>query len=191
MFLQSWRFLTLLLAALALTMTSAHVLELPQKMTYDANLYAAVNGTLYRYFAVVGGGYYVGSIIAAIVLAVLVRRHPDAHRWTVLGAICLLAGFLSWLALVAPVNAQVAAAIRNAPATVPTLWMALRDRWEYGHATGFVLQLLGFSALLVSLIVKIPRHHSHRLVTKRSEIAQGDTAGRPMRLTKAGSPRTP
>ena len=44
-------------AALSLTMTSAHVLELPQKMQYDAHMYAAVNTTLYRYFAIVGGFY--------------------------------------------------------------------------------------------------------------------------------------
>jgi hypothetical protein len=35
MLLRVWRFITLLLAALALTMESAHVLELPQKMRYD------------------------------------------------------------------------------------------------------------------------------------------------------------
>jgi hypothetical protein len=35
-----------LLAGLALTMESAHVLELPQKMQYDADFYAAVNGSL-------------------------------------------------------------------------------------------------------------------------------------------------
>ena len=46
-----WRFITIVLSALALTMTSAHVLELPQKMTYTAEMYAAVNTTLYRYFA--------------------------------------------------------------------------------------------------------------------------------------------
>lgn len=35
-FLRTWRFITIMLAALALTLTSAHVLELPQKMQYDA-----------------------------------------------------------------------------------------------------------------------------------------------------------
>jgi hypothetical protein len=48
MVLRAWRFITLLLAALALTMESAHVLELPQKMQYDAQMYSAVNTTLYR-----------------------------------------------------------------------------------------------------------------------------------------------
>lgn len=36
-----WRFATLVLSALALTMTSAHVLDLPQKMNYGAEMYAA------------------------------------------------------------------------------------------------------------------------------------------------------
>ena len=44
--LRTWRFITLLLAALALTLESAHLLELPQKLQYDAQMYAAVNGTL-------------------------------------------------------------------------------------------------------------------------------------------------
>ena len=42
MSLRLWRFLTLLLAALSVTMESAHVLELPQKMQYDAQMYSAV-----------------------------------------------------------------------------------------------------------------------------------------------------
>jgi hypothetical protein len=42
------RFLTLLFAALLMTMESAHVLEMPQKFAYDARVYAAVNTTLYR-----------------------------------------------------------------------------------------------------------------------------------------------
>jgi hypothetical protein len=43
--IRAWRFITLLLAALALTMESAHVLELPQKMQYDTQMYSAVNTT--------------------------------------------------------------------------------------------------------------------------------------------------
>jgi hypothetical protein len=74
MLLRVWRFITLLLTALALTMESAHVLELPQKMQYDAQFYSAVNTTMYRYFVVVGGVFQVGSIVAAFVLAFLVRK---------------------------------------------------------------------------------------------------------------------
>jgi hypothetical protein len=54
--------MTLVLAALSLTMESAHVLELPQKMQYDAQMYSAVNTTMYRYFAIVGGAYQNGEV---------------------------------------------------------------------------------------------------------------------------------
>lgn len=157
MFLSTWRFITLVLTALSLTMESAHVLELPQKLQYDAQLYAAVNTTLYRYFAIVGGAYQLGSIVAAAVLAWLVRQRGRSFGWTLAGALCLLAAFGVWLAVVAPVNAEVAEALSSAPESVPMLWMRLRQRWEYGHAAGFVIQLAGLGALLWSVLLDIPQ----------------------------------
>jgi hypothetical protein len=151
--LKTWRFFTLVLAALSLTMESAHVLELPQKMHYDAQMYAAVNGTLYRYFAAVGGAYQLISIVLAIVLAILVRHRRPTFQWTGLGAFFLLCAFGVWLAVVQPVNTVVAAAVSVSPDTVPSLWTQLRGRWEYGHAAGFVLQLVGFCSLVVSILV--------------------------------------
>ena len=156
MSLRAWRFATLLFAALSLTMESAHVLELPQKLRYDAAMYAAVNTTLYRGFAIVGGVYQVGSIILAIVLTVLVRRRGSTFGWTLAGAILLTAAFGVWLAVVQPVNIQVADALLRDPASVPALWMPLRLRWEGGHAAGFVLQLAGFACLLGSVLIETP-----------------------------------
>jgi hypothetical protein len=157
MTIRVWRFVTLMLAALSLTMESAHVLELPQKMQYDAAMYAAVNGTLYRWFAILGGVYQIGSIVAAIVLAIVVRRLGASFRWSLAGAILLVLAFGVWLAAVAPVNGQVAEAVRTAPESVPALWMRLRTRWEYGHAAGFAVQLLGLGALVTSVLVDTPR----------------------------------
>ena len=160
MFLTAWRFVTVMLAALTLTMTSAHVLELPQKMQYDAQMYSAVNTTLYRYFAIVGGAYTVSSILAAFVLAFLVRKRSKPFRLVLAAAICLLLAFGSWLILVAPVNREIAYVLTIAPETVPSLWMRLRERWEYGHAVGFVITLTGFGLLIFSLLVEIPEHSS-------------------------------
>lgn len=119
-------------------------------------MYSAVNTTLYRYFASVGGFYTVGSIVAAFVLAFMVRKRGATFRWTLGGAILLLLAFVSWLVLVAPVNNEVADALKSVPASVPALWMRLRNRWEYGHAMGFVVTLLGLSALVVSMLVETP-----------------------------------
>ncbi len=137
-------------------MESAHVLELPQKMQYDAQMYAAVHTTLYRYFAIVGGVYEVGSIVMAAVLTLLVRKRRPSFGWTLSGACCLLLAFGIWLAVVAPVNSQVAAAFRSAPESAPTVWMRLRNQWESGHAAGFIVQLVGLCALVLSVLVETP-----------------------------------
>ena len=162
MLLQWWRFITLFLTALALTMTSAHVLEMPVKLHYPPDLYSSVNTTLYRYFAIIGAAYTLGSLLAAIVLAIAVRRRRASRRWAAAGALALTLAFGSWLGLVQPVNAVIASALQTAPETVPGLWRGLRFRWEYGHAVGFLLQLLGFAALLFSVLAEIPRHHERR-----------------------------
>lgn len=160
MFLKIWRFITVTLAALALTMPSAHVLELPQKMQYDAQMYSAVNTTLYRYFAYIGGFYTMGSILTAFVLAFLVRKRGLTFRWTLAGALFLLLAFGIWLTIVAPVNNEVADALKSAPESVPTIWMRLRERWEYGHVTGFFVTLIGFCLLVISLLIEIPTNRS-------------------------------
>ena len=89
-------------------------------------------------------------------LVVLVRRRPRSFRWTLYGAISLLLAFGVWLAVVAPVNAEVAAAAQATPQRLPELWTALRLRWEWGHVAGFVFQLAGVSALLASVLVDTP-----------------------------------
>jgi hypothetical protein len=149
--------MTLLLAALALTMESAHVLELPQKLTYGAEMYSAVNTTLYRWFAIVGGFYQVGSIVATAILTYLVRQRGTSAAWTAGGATLLLLAFCVWLAVVAPVNAEVGDALRQTPDAVPSVWMMHRTRWELGHVAGFVVQVLGLAALLMSVLVETPR----------------------------------
>ena len=155
MFLQIWRFITLLLAALGLTMGAAHLLELPQKIGYSPELYAAVNTTLYRYFGLAGGILTVAAILAAGVLVFLSRRHPS-FGLALAGTLCLAFSFLLWLALVSPVNTEVAHALQSAPETVPGVWMRLRDRWEYGHVAAFSAWLVGFSLLLLALLREIP-----------------------------------
>ena len=52
--MQTARFITLILAALGLAPGAAHVLEMPVKMTYTPELYAAVTSTLYAWFGSVG-----------------------------------------------------------------------------------------------------------------------------------------
>jgi len=85
------------------------------------------------------------------VLVLAVRSRETVFAWTLAGALLLLAAFLVWLGLVAPVNGQIADAVRLNPQTVPALWTTLYKRWEYGHAAGFVfaaLRLCGIADLV-------------------------------------------
>ncbi len=150
------RFAALLFTALALTMTSAHVLELPQKMQWDPGLYATVNVTLYRYFAIVGGAYTVLALVTAGVAAWLARERHPAVEWGTIGAMLLALAFLAWLVVVQPVNGRIRDVVRYEPSNLSLAWAVYRDRWELGHVVGFVLQLLGLCALIASAVVETP-----------------------------------
>jgi hypothetical protein len=153
------RFAVLLLAALTLTMEAAHVLELPQKMSYDPVFYAAVNSTLYRYFAIVGGMLTVLTLIAGAALVIAVRKQPG-FRWTLAGVAAYYLAFGIWLVVVEPVNRTVAAAAARNPASLPQLWIVLRARWEYGHAAGFIVELIGLALLLWSVLLRNGAEHA-------------------------------
>jgi hypothetical protein len=149
--LRRLRLLALLLGAFALANTAAHVLELAPKMRLDLEQYSAVNGTLYRYFAIVGGPAIVLTILCTAAVAFLVRGRRPAFAWSVVATALFAAAFGSWLALVAPVNARVAAV---EVADRPAVWSEERPRWEYGHAVGFALHFLGFAALAWSVVAE-------------------------------------
>ncbi len=158
--LRTWRFITLLLAALGLTLGAAHVLELSPKMQYDAEMYTAVTSTLYQFFGSVGAIVQVASVVAAAVLTFLVRGRP-VFRLTLLGALGLVLSLVLWAALVAPVNAEWLRVMETAPESVLSAYLRLRPRWEYGHVAAFAAWLTGFSLLLLSALKETPesRHH--------------------------------
>ncbi|MFW2449217.1 MAG: hypothetical protein ACN4E6_18005 [Qipengyuania pacifica] len=74
------------------------------------------------------------------------------------GALFLAASHAAFWIWVAPVNATMMPLTAD---TLPANWSALRDQWEYAHAARAMLQLLGFGAILVSVVIETPRpHHS-------------------------------
>lgn len=157
--LRTWRFVTLLLAALGLTFGAAHTLELPPKMQYDAEMYTAVTSTLYQLFGSVGAVIQTGAVLAAVVLTFLVRGHP-AFRLTLLGALGLVLSLVLWGALVAPVNAEWLQVMESAPGSVAEAYLRLRPQWEYGHVAAFVAWLIGFSLLVLSVLGETPAQRS-------------------------------
>ncbi|HEY9799473.1 MAG TPA: hypothetical protein V6D25_03885 [Leptolyngbyaceae cyanobacterium] len=99
-----WRFITILLASLSLGLSIAHLLELPRRMQFDQQLWVRVTvfENVYRYFGSVGAAFEIGSVIAAVVLAFLVRKRGVTFYWTLGGAIALVLAIVSWMMFVAP-----------------------------------------------------------------------------------------
>jgi len=146
-----WRFITIVLTALLMGMTFCHVLEMPAKMQYPAPFYLTLHRSLYVAFGPPNPGAFIeiGAILAAIVLVFLVRGERPAFWLTLAGALFLVAGLIGFFAFVQPANAAMRNMMIDMP---PDDFFHWRDQWEYGHAAHFALHLLGFSALLLSVL---------------------------------------
>lgn len=173
MFLRSWRFITLILVALYMGLEFCHALELPAKMQYDGQLYVTIQNTLYSYFGFPGPGAFItmGAALSVVVLSFLVRKHRSTFRWTLIGTILVLLAFpVSYFLFIESVNVVVEQAT---PQALPSNWMQLRNQWEYAHAANFILLLLGFSALLVSVLIEIPTNRLHNRVPELTQRIKG------------------
>lgn len=152
MVLRILRFVTILLAALSMSLSVCHLFEMPQRLQFDSDLWVRVTvfANVFRYFGTFGAFFEVGSVVAAIVLVLLVRkRGPGIFYLTLAGAICLGLALVIWLLVVAPVNAELARWLVN---PIPPDFDGWRSQWEYGHAVSAVIKIIGFSSLLASVV---------------------------------------
>jgi len=143
------QFIAIYLTALTLSITFAHLLEMPRKMQYDQSLYVAMQHSLYLYFAWVGSIAEVSAVVFLIILCVLLRRNRRAFRLTLVATVCITAGLAVWFLLVNTANAEMAQ-WGNLP--LPENWDDVRRQWEYGHAISAALDLIGFGALVASVV---------------------------------------
>ncbi|WP_315790981.1 DUF1772 domain-containing protein [Fischerella sp. JS2] len=137
-------------------MAFCHTLELPAKMSYDGSLYVTIQNSLYRLFGPPGPGAFIepGAVLALMVLSFLVRKRRPAFQLTLAATIFWLLAFpVVFFVFTEPVNVVFRS---STPESFPANWMQLRYQWEYSHATRFILQLLGFSALLLSVLLETP-----------------------------------
>jgi hypothetical protein len=155
-FIKTWRFITLMLAAFSLSLSMTHLLELPQRMRFDQQLWVKVTvvENVYKLFGTVGAAFEITAVLTAIVLVFLVRRRGSTFYWTLSGAILLVLALVSWIVFVAPMNAEFAKWLTN---PVPADWTRYRDRWEYAHAVNAVIKIMGLSSLAISVLVEIPK----------------------------------
>ena len=142
-------FAGLLLAAWAMGLELAHVLEWAPKASYPGTLYVRLQESLYAWFGIIASVIWVLAILASLALAVL-SRHDRLTRVPLAAAAALeVTALIVFFAVVYPVNLRFPV---HGPGTVPAGWAALRDRWELGHAAGFALFTAAFVLLLTSAL---------------------------------------
>jgi hypothetical protein len=120
---------------------------MPAKMKVDGPRWLTFQQTLYRAFGTVGAVIEIGAIITSSALPLLMRGQQPGSGLALAGAACLGAAFVVWLGFVNPVNRRVR---RWTAQSIPGDWERWRAQWEYAHTVRFLLQLLGFSSLLLS-----------------------------------------
>lgn len=149
---KTWRFIALILAALAMGMHLAHVLELGPKLQWDAELYFPVQTTLYKLFGTIGPLIEIGALIFVSILAFLVRNRQPAFKLTLTSAVMIVLALIVWAVFVMPANAHIIPWL--ATQTIPVDWTRWRDQWQFAQAGIFVLHLIGFGALIRSVLVE-------------------------------------
>jgi hypothetical protein len=138
-------FVALLATALVLGPALAHVLELPNKIGLPRDEYFIVQKA-YRGWNQISWMLAV-QVIALASAAVLARAERRVMMLTLLALACVLAAQGVFWAFTHPANVAT-----NNWTVVPDSWASLRQHWEYSHAAGAALQLLGF-CLLISAVL--------------------------------------
>ncbi|HYH20511.1 MAG TPA: hypothetical protein VD995_18040 [Azospirillum sp.] len=140
------RLLSLVLMAIILAPSGAHLFELPAKIGLDRGAYFTVQG-IYSGWALFGIPI-IGAIIANGALAVAERRrHPWAARWAAASALLILASLAVFFGWIFPANQETMNWTRQ-----PEGWEALRRQWEWGHAANALILFGAFLATAVAVV---------------------------------------
>jgi hypothetical protein len=150
------RFIALMLAALTLGLGFCHLMQLPSRLGWDQYLWvgSTVQGGLYAAFGSVGAVIFIATVIALALLAYFVREHGrPGFALALAAAILFAASFALWWVVIYPANVELAKWV-NGP--VPADWTDTRARWEWGHAIIALVELIGFAALIGSVLADTP-----------------------------------
>ncbi len=159
--LQAWRFITIMLAAVLMTMGFVHLWQLPPRMAYDGALWLDTL-TFYIKFGPTGPGpvIEIGAILSTIILLGLVRGRRPAFAFTLIALVALVLSMAAWWFFVYPVNREL---LTWTVDTLPQNWMDFRNQWEYTNAARAGLMFVALGALLYSVLHEVPAELAHNV----------------------------
>jgi hypothetical protein len=144
------RLATLVVCALSLGLSFAHLLEAPPRLkVWPPELWreTTVFHGQYNLFGAIGGPIDVAAVVLTMVLAWLAWRTGRSVVAATTAAALFALSLAVWLSVVAPANNVLAT---WKPGPLPEDFVAIRARWETGHMFMAWIKLAGFTALAVA-----------------------------------------
>lgn len=148
--------LTVMLAAVTMSLTLAHALELPGKLRLSKDQYLTVQAIYYPGFTL-GGIAEVAVILAALAMLFMTPRR-SAQFWLVAGAAIafVIVQAIFWL-MTQPVNKYwlenteishtATQFVASGAAAKPADWTQMRDQWERSHVVRAIASATGLLLL--------------------------------------------
>ena len=143
------RFLSLSLMGLGAGVSLSHALQWPQKAAFSGDEFLRVQQNLYYNYGPAGAILESGALLSTLATAYLTRNRPRAYALILLGLGCTTANTAIWATLINPINRRTLLWTADA---LPPKWADVRDRWHALHAARLIVALIGFSALLLSML---------------------------------------
>lgn len=139
------RFITILFAVITLSALIAHLLELPGKINLSKENYQLVQ-SIYQGWSWLGI-FEIGAILFTMIWAIIDSRKKRILPFLLMALLCFIVSIAIFFVFTYPAN----------KATInwtdlPDDWQVLQKNWEYSHAARAILNLIGFSFLIITLL---------------------------------------
>jgi hypothetical protein len=141
------QFLALVLTALALVPSGAHLFALPNKIGLAQDQYFVVQN-IYRGWALFGIVLF-GALIANLALALLLRGRGPPFILALVAFFCIALSLAIFFIWTYPANQAT-----DNWTTIPANWEQLRWQWEYSHAANAVITFVAFCSVTLSVLAR-------------------------------------
>lgn len=139
------QFLAIVLTALVLVPSGAHLFELPNKIYLAETDYFIVQN-IYRGWSLFGIALIL-ALAATLALTMSLRGQGAAAALALTGFVCLAVTLAIFFIFTFPANEAT-----DNWTTVPSDWRELRWRWEISHAVNAVIVFVGLCAVTLAVL---------------------------------------
>ena len=143
------QFLAIILTALALVPSGAHLAALPNKMAMAQAAYFVAQ-QIYNGWALFGIVLF-GALVTNLAHTIVLRRRGRSFGYALASFLFIAAGLVIFFVWTFPANQAT-----NNWTVVPKNWNELRSQWEYSHAATAIVTL----AALVCVVIAVLRQPS-------------------------------